>query len=109
MSELAARDVLADLFGSGDFPPEILPDTAHAADVVIQRLLDAGFEIKPAKDRDHPGASGHRSAPGLVSRLHAGARPCVRADRPAPDSPQKLDSPAGFPESPGGGPSLPKN
>jgi hypothetical protein len=50
MSEVAARDVLADLFGSGDFPPEILPDTAHAADVVIQRLLDAGFEIKPAKD-----------------------------------------------------------
>jgi len=43
--ELDARDVLADLFGSGDFPPEILLDPAYAADVVIQRLLDAGFEI----------------------------------------------------------------
>ena len=43
--ELDARDALADLFGSGDFPPEILIDPAHAADVVIQRLLDAGFEI----------------------------------------------------------------
>ena len=41
------RDLLVDLFGSGDFPAEIL-DPAHAADVVIERLLDAGFEIKPA-------------------------------------------------------------
>jgi hypothetical protein len=46
--ELDARDVLADLFGSGDFPPEILLDPAHAAAVVIQRLFDAGFEIVPA-------------------------------------------------------------
>jgi hypothetical protein len=45
---LDARDVLADLFGSGDFPPEILLDPAHAAAVVIQRLFDAGFEIVPA-------------------------------------------------------------
>jgi hypothetical protein len=48
MRALDARDVLADLFGSGDFPPEILLDTAHAAEIVIQRLLDAGFEIVPA-------------------------------------------------------------
>ena len=48
MSELTARHVLADLFGNGDFPAEIL-DPEHAADVVIRRLLDAGFEIKPAE------------------------------------------------------------
>jgi hypothetical protein len=40
--------VLADLFGSGDFPPEILLDPEHAADVVIQQLNDAGFEVVPA-------------------------------------------------------------
>ena len=48
MRELDPRDVLADLFGSGDFPPEIL-DPAHAADIVVQRLLDAGFAIAPAR------------------------------------------------------------
>jgi hypothetical protein len=48
MSELTPKHVLADLFASGDFPPEILLDPAHAADVVIQQLLDAGFEIMPA-------------------------------------------------------------
>jgi hypothetical protein len=47
--ELDPRDVLADLFGSGDFPPEILLDSAHAADIVVQRLLDAGFAIAPAR------------------------------------------------------------
>jgi hypothetical protein len=47
--ELDPRDVLADLFGSGDFPPEILLDPAHAADIVVQRLLDAGFAIAPAR------------------------------------------------------------
>jgi hypothetical protein len=47
--ELTARDVLADLFGSRDFPPEILLDPAHAVEVVVQRLLDAGFEIVPAR------------------------------------------------------------
>ncbi len=46
--DLDPRDVLADLFGSGDFPPEILLDPAHAAEVVVQRLRDAGFEIVPA-------------------------------------------------------------
>jgi hypothetical protein len=48
MSELTPRHVLTDLFGSGDFPAEVL-DPAHAADVVIQRLLDAGFAIVPAR------------------------------------------------------------
>jgi hypothetical protein len=49
MSEFTPQHVLTDLFGSGDFPPSILLDPAHAADVVIERLIDAGFEIKPAK------------------------------------------------------------
>lgn len=46
--ELTPQEVLEDLFGSGDFPPEILLDPAHAADVVIQRLREAGFAIRPA-------------------------------------------------------------
>jgi hypothetical protein len=44
MSELTPQQVLAYLFGSADFPAEIL-DPEHAADLVIQRLIDAGFEI----------------------------------------------------------------
>jgi hypothetical protein len=47
MRELDPRDVLA--VGSGDFPPEILLAPAHAADIVVQRLLDAGFAIAPAR------------------------------------------------------------
>jgi hypothetical protein len=47
--ELSARDVLADLFGSGDFPGEVF-DTLRGAEIVIQRLLDAGFAIVDAKD-----------------------------------------------------------
>ncbi len=46
MSELTPKHVLVDLFGSGDFPAEVL-DPVHAADVVIQYLIDAGFEIRP--------------------------------------------------------------
>jgi hypothetical protein len=46
MSELTPQHVLADLFGSGDFPPEILLDPAHAAEIVIRRLRDAGFKIE---------------------------------------------------------------
>jgi hypothetical protein len=42
--ELTPRHVLVDLFGSGDFPAEII-DPEHAAEIVIQRLIDAGFEI----------------------------------------------------------------
>jgi hypothetical protein len=47
MSELTPRHVLVDLFGSGDFPAEVL-DPVHAAEIVIQRLNDAGFKIEPA-------------------------------------------------------------
>jgi hypothetical protein len=48
MSELTPKHVLADLFGSGDFPAEVL-DPVHAAEIVIERLRDSGFEIKPAE------------------------------------------------------------
>ena len=41
------RDILADLFGGADFDHEIL-DPERAADIVIERLRDAGFEIVPA-------------------------------------------------------------
>jgi hypothetical protein len=47
MSELTPKHVLVDLFGSGDFPAEVL-DPERAAEIVIQRLIDAGFEIIPA-------------------------------------------------------------
>jgi hypothetical protein len=47
MNELTPRHVLADLFGGADFDHEIL-DPEQAADIVIERLRDAGFEIKPA-------------------------------------------------------------
>jgi hypothetical protein len=46
--ELDPKDVLSDLFDSADFPAEIL-DPEHAAEIVIQRLLDAGFKIEPAR------------------------------------------------------------
>jgi hypothetical protein len=49
MSELAPQHVLTDLFGSADFPAEIL-DPEHAAAIVIQRLIDAGFAIVDWKD-----------------------------------------------------------
>jgi hypothetical protein len=48
MRELTARDALIDLFGGADFDHEIL-DPAAAADLVIQRLYDAGFEIVDVK------------------------------------------------------------
>jgi hypothetical protein len=48
MSELTPQHVLVDLFGSGDFPAEII-DPEHAAEIVIQRLRDTGFEIIPAR------------------------------------------------------------
>jgi hypothetical protein len=47
MSELTPKHVLVDLFGGADFDHEIL-DPERAADIVIERLRDAGFEIKPA-------------------------------------------------------------
>jgi len=61
MSELTPQHVLTDLFGSGDFPAEIL-DPAQAAEIVIERLGDSGFEIVPA-DR---GSTARGNAP--VSR-----------------------------------------
>jgi hypothetical protein len=48
MNDLTPQHVLADLLGSGDFPAEVI-DPEAAAKIIIQRLLDAGFEIKPAK------------------------------------------------------------
>jgi hypothetical protein len=50
MSELTPQHVLTDLFGSGDFPAKVL-DPERAAEIVIQRLRDAGFEIKPQSER----------------------------------------------------------
>jgi hypothetical protein len=47
MSELTPKHVLVDLFGGADFDHEIL-DPDQAADLVIDRLRDAGFEIVPA-------------------------------------------------------------
>ena len=49
MSELAPKDVLVDLVGSDDFPAVVL-DTEYAAEIVVQRLLNAGFEISAAQD-----------------------------------------------------------
>jgi hypothetical protein len=43
MTELDPKDVLTDLFDSDDLP---LPNPEAAAEIVIQRLTDAGFEIK---------------------------------------------------------------
>jgi hypothetical protein len=49
MSELTPQHVLADLFNSDDFPVPI-SDPEAAAEIVIQRLIDAGFEIKPQSE-----------------------------------------------------------
>ena len=46
MRELSPKDVLVDLFGGADFDHEIL-DPERAADIVIERLKDAGFKIAP--------------------------------------------------------------
>jgi hypothetical protein len=45
--QLTAREVLIDLFGGADFDHEII-DPAGAADLVLERLADAGFAIVPA-------------------------------------------------------------
>jgi hypothetical protein len=47
MSELTPQHVLAVLFDSDDFPVAI-PSPDEAAEIVVQRLIDSGFEIKPA-------------------------------------------------------------
>jgi hypothetical protein len=44
MSELTPLHVLADLFDDGDLP---VPNPEAAAEIVIQRLIDAGFERRP--------------------------------------------------------------
>jgi|HubBroStandDraft_6_1064221.scaffolds.fasta_scaffold229044_1 hypothetical protein len=44
-SEVTPQHVLVDLFDSDDFPVPIA-DPEAAAEIVIQRLIDAGFEIK---------------------------------------------------------------
>ena len=44
-AELTPTHVLADLFDSDDFPVPI-QDPEAAAEIVIQRLIGAGFEIK---------------------------------------------------------------
>jgi hypothetical protein len=48
MTELTLKHVLVDLFDSEDFPI-VLPNPEEAAEIVIRRLIDAGFEIKPAE------------------------------------------------------------
>ena len=50
-SELTPQYVLADLLGSADFPVEVL-DPDKAAEIIIQRLADAGFAIRPAIEKD---------------------------------------------------------
>ena len=49
MGELTAQEVLEDLLGGADFDHEIL-DPEGAAQIIIQRLEDAGFRIVPERD-----------------------------------------------------------
>ena len=56
MSELTPKDVLVDLLGSGDFPAEIFNPELEA-DLIIDRLRDAGFEIVPADRGSKTGAA----------------------------------------------------
>jgi len=46
LTELDPKDVLTDLFDSDDLP---LPNPEAAAEIIIQRLIDAGFEIKSSR------------------------------------------------------------
>ena len=50
MSELTPQAVLEDLLGGADFDHEIL-NPAAAAEIILERLRDAGFKIVPA-DRE---------------------------------------------------------
>ena len=54
--EPTPRDVLIDLFGGADFDHEIL-NPAAAAELIIERLRDAGFEIVPADRGSTTGAA----------------------------------------------------
>ncbi len=47
MNELTPQAVLEDLLGSADFPVVIV-DTRAAAQIILRRLEDAGFEVVPA-------------------------------------------------------------
>jgi hypothetical protein len=49
--ELTPQYVLADLLGSADFPAEVL-DPDKAAEIIVQRLIDAGFVIRPGQHRE---------------------------------------------------------
>jgi hypothetical protein len=52
-SELTPQHVLTVLFDSEDFPV-VVPDPEAAAEIVVQRPIDSGFEIRPT---DGPGAN----------------------------------------------------
>jgi len=45
IADVTPQHVLTDLFDSDDFPAAI-SNPQEAAEIVIQRLIDAGFEIK---------------------------------------------------------------
>ncbi len=44
LARAAGIPILADLLGSGDFPAEVL-DPERAAAIIIERLLDVGFDF----------------------------------------------------------------
>jgi hypothetical protein len=46
--ELTPQHVLTGLFDSDDWP-ESIPEPEAAAEIVVQRLIDAGFEIRPVE------------------------------------------------------------
>jgi hypothetical protein len=55
-SELDPKDVLADLFDGVDPPNGVdlrMPNPEAVAEIVIQRLRDAGFVIRPETDVTH--------------------------------------------------------
>jgi hypothetical protein len=52
MSELTPQHVLVDLFNSDDFPVPI-PDPEAAAEIVIQRLIDASWRSRPRSWPNH--------------------------------------------------------
>jgi hypothetical protein len=48
MSELTPQHVLANLFDSDDFSRRV-PNPEEAAKIVVRRLTDSGFDIKPSE------------------------------------------------------------
>jgi hypothetical protein len=76
-SELTPQHVLADLFDSDDFPVPI-PDPEAAAEIVIQRLTDAGFEIKARSGPNH-----EAPAPIVPARRAAAVTTMARGFGPA--------------------------